>query len=244
MNSVLNITTTRCLFEMKSDKKHFEKLSSLSQKFFEIQLKLKPEVSVEIGAFEATFSKLMKAEFPDINSVAFEANPYNYKHWIEKTNFKELGVKYEPLAISDVNGHITFNFQDTIKGEKISPVKGNNSIMQRNHVVPTTYRKEQVQSSTLDNYLNENNLEGKTICAWIDVEGASQQVLMGAEKSLENFQSIFIEVEHREWWQGQWMADDVQSFLESKGFVLLDKDGLAWHQENYLFVRETLIEKL
>lgn len=191
--------------------------------FLEIQRKLKPALSIEVGAYDAQFSRYMVAVTPEI--YAFEANPLVYARYKDMPR-----VNYQNLAISDVSGFVDFEIQ-TDAGELAS----NNSIMNRNDNTPKRYVK--VPSRTL----NELFAGRKRIALWIDCEGASQQVLTGADKVLPNVDSIFIEVERQEFWKNQWLEDDVRSYLNDFGFVMISSRDQYVNQANQIYVRKEYI---
>jgi hypothetical protein len=107
-----------------------EKLVGL---FFDLQGLLKPEMSLEIGAFEAEFSKKMRSISPFIPVLAFEANPYKYKHFTNQYDYAANHISYLHNAISDLDGNLDFNIQEEIvsRGQKIDKVIGSNSILNR-----------------------------------------------------------------------------------------------------------------
>jgi FkbM family methyltransferase len=72
----------------------------------------------------------------------------------------------------------------------------------------------------------------------LDVEGHAYEVLEGFGDQLNNLKAIAVETEEIELWEGQKIHDQVQEFLESKGFKLVDKQR-AWDaQFDCLFIRE------
>jgi hypothetical protein len=76
---------------------------------------------------------------------------------------------------------------------------------------------------------------------WIDVEGATEQVLSSSNKTLKQADSIFIEVEDFKFWQDQWLAEDVIKFLVSQDFVPIARDYEYEKQNNYIFIKSKLM---
>ena len=187
--------------------------------FLEIQRRLKPAVSIEVGAYDAQFSRYMVSIAPEV--WAFEANPYVYAKNRDYTK-----VKYQHLAISNTSGTVDFEVQTDIT--QLAP---NNTILNRNDNSPKQYL--QVPSRTL----NELFAGKKDIALWIDCEGASEQVLTGANEILAHVDSIFIEVETREFWKNQWLEDDVRSYLTAFGFVLFSSHIQYVDQYNQIYIR-------
>jgi FkbM family methyltransferase len=193
----------------------------LSNKFIDLQKILKPSVYIEVGAFDAEFSKAIVSKDPNAKVWAFEASPYVHQKYfpIDKVN-------YINKAVSDKNGYIDFELQKDIDLATV-----NNSIMKRNE--DKEYEYVQVESITLDSLFFEYN----NICLWIDCEGANREVLLGASKILPNVSSIFIEVEEVNFWKDQWLDKDVIEYLTGFGFKLIDRDTQYPKQYNCIFIK-------
>jgi len=214
----------------------------LADLFLTIQKTLKPQVSYEIGAFEASFSVKLKNCLQDVDAYAFEANPFNYKHWTSRRNFSD--INYLHMAVSDSDGMLQFSLQDTVKetGEHVKKVRGNNSLMQRSDKT-MTYKCVDVMGKRLDTFAAENNLQGKRACAWIDVEGAQKMVLMGARQVLSNdVVSVLIEVEEHSFWEDQWLAPEVLEYLSNLDFVCVARDFEYRKQHNVLLIKRKYLE--
>jgi FkbM family methyltransferase len=150
--------------------------------FMSLCAKLKPTVTLEIGAFEASFSREMKKRLPDARVVAYEANPSTDEH--------------EQVSVPAVR--IDDEFPD--------------------------HEKER-------------------FVAWIDVKGAAEEVLKGAERVLSRTMALYIGVETRPILAGQWLDTDVAKFLLERGFVLIGRDMLEPHQFNLVFVHRSVVKR-
>jgi len=197
---------------MYSDKK-------MLNSFIDIQKIMMPDLSIEVGAYDADFSRSMVGIAKEI--WAFEASPYVYQ------KFKGIdGINYCNLAISDESGLIDFEIQ-----KDQHSLVSNNSIMKRNDHSKKDYI--QVESKTLNELF-----DGKTnIALWIDCEGANEKVLKGASEILLNTSSIFIEVETVKFWKDQWVESDVRQYLESFGFKLSMSQPQYTNQYNQIYVK-------
>jgi FkbM family methyltransferase len=215
-----------------------EKLSSF---FYAVQRILKPSVSVEVGANSAEFSKQIISTCEGIRRWAFEANPYVYttfSHDVSSHN-----VQYLNLAVSDDCKDINFNIRVSHNDELLQPTMGNNSIHKRNEE-NSQYLEVVVKSVSLDSFFVDKKVlkPEDRVCLWVDVEGASKEVLTGAIKLLGFVDSIMIEVEHREHWLDQWLFSDVNKFLNDNGFIALVRDTEYEEigQNNVVYVRKNL----
>lgn len=216
-------------------------ISILSKNYCELQKILKSDCFLEIGAFEADFSRNMKNIFPTSKVYAFEASPYCYE------NYKNLNssIEYLNLAISDKEGEIYFSLQDKNISDQseIEKVRGNNSILDRNDDT-IIYKKISVKSITFDSFIEKESLLNLLTSLWIDVEGANKNVLLGAQKYLKNTQSLLIEVEDFEYWKNQWLSKDVDKFLQDYGFIPIARDFEDNNQYNVVYVNQHLVKDI
>jgi len=195
----------------------------LSDKFVKMQESLLPDYAIEIGAHAAEFSLTISQKL-GIAATAFEAGKEIYDAYKESANTNL--VSYRNLAISDIDGEVSFLVHS-------NPLDGNNSIVPR--VGHDSVSANVVKSYRLDTYFKD--IKFNNICMWIDVEGATKEVLSGSTETLKKVSSVFIETEDRAYWKNQWLTIDVIEFLNQQGFVLLDSEIVYEAQQNLIFVR-------
>jgi FkbM family methyltransferase len=199
----------------------------LSEQFIELQKNLNPDFAIEIGAHEASFSQVI-SNLLNIESVAFEANPDVYNHF--KGSIANARVKYLNYAISDVSRVITFHTHT-------SELAGNNSI--KNRIGYNSIKEQEVRAYTLDDFVDEFDIEFSNLVLWIDCEGANREVLTGSVDTLKKCSSIFIETEDKLYWEDQWLTEDVINFLDSQGFSVQKSEDIYQAQKNIIFIRRT-----
>ena len=204
--------------------------------FFDLLQKIQPTCSFEIGAFSAEFSRRLKKIYPDIHAYAFEANPYNHKHFSQKYSFE--GINYINKAVSDQDGKLIFNIQKSINDVYIDPIRGNNSILERVSA-GIEYDKVEVDAISLTSFVRINNLCTQKMALWLDVEGAIEQVLKGCQSMFDNIDIIFVEVEDIKFWKDQWVQEDVYKFLIEHGYTLIAKDQEYLKQYNQIYIKKT-----
>jgi FkbM family methyltransferase len=200
----------------------------ITEKFVKLQEILKPTVSIEVGSYDADFSK--KMSFLSKKCFAFEASPFVYAKFKDSMG----GIDYINKAVSNVDGSIKFEIQSHLNPSEV----GNNSIKNRNEDL--NYAYIDVDSVSLDSFFSNLN---ENIVLWIDCEGASEEVLTGAESLLINVSSIFIETETKEFWKKCWFEQDVIDYLKGFGFELLYKSFAYENQNNCIFVKNNLISQ-
>lgn len=230
-------TRNKLDMRIKEDRDKSNKI--LVDYFLEIIDRTKPTCIIEIGAFSAEFSRKLREINKNLKIFAFEANTYNFDVFSNKYDFKERNINYINKAISDKNEVITFNIQKKINEKEVSPIRGNNSILERNQI-NTEYEEVYVESTSLSCFIEQNSLENEKISLWIDVEGANQQVLKGCEKVLNKINLIFIEVEEKEFWKEQWLESDVNEFMSKNNFTLIARDGEYEKQYNQIYINNSI----
>lgn len=235
------INTNKFMYSLKDTREGLDLNKSEDRKqsnillveyFFDLIQQIPIKCSFEIGAFSAEFSRKLKALYSDVNIFAFEANPYNYKHFTKTQDFN--GIQYLNKAVSDTNGTIEFKIQKTINGVEQNPVRGNNSLFEKT-AANIVYDTVTVESVRLSDFVANNNLQELPTVLWIDVEGASQLILEGSIGVLRQTQLIFIEVEEINFWKKQWLEPDVNKFLSNHGFKLIARDGEYNKQYNQIY---------
>ncbi len=201
----------------------------IREAFINLQVQIQPTHIVEVGAREASFSLQMRNMLKDSKIHAFEANPHVYEEFHDEIVLKN--ISYYNLGVSNHSGTGIFLLDDS--KEKID---GSHSLLGRSNKV-NSYSQLEIQLTTLDQVLCEEINDDAKVCLWIDAEGLGYQVLEGARKVLEHTQSIFIEVEHKKFWENQTLAPQIISLLESYDFHLVARDMEYFPvQENYIFI--------
>ena len=199
--------------------------TNIAYKFLDIQYILRPQTSLEVGAYDGWYSKKMRNINPTCEVIAFEGNP----NVIESFKESYHGIDLRNLAISDKTGEIDFFMG--------GGMDGSNGIKQHREWIGRKPIK--VPSSTLD-----IQAEGKNhIAIWMDVEGANKEVLVGAKNILKNVDSMLIEVETTDYWEDQWVKDDVVEYLDAYNLVPLAEEGQYDSCSNMIFIRKELINK-
>lgn len=198
------------------------------QYFLDLQKKLTPTMSIEVGAFDADFSvEIAKTNIP---TFAFEGFTEIYD------NFKDnlSNINYLNFAITDYDGTVDFH---------IDSMDSNWYLRQGYYGIKTgffrkSYKIVSVPCTSLNSYFKD--LSDEKITLWIDCEGANREVLEGASKILSMVDSIYIEVEHGYVWRDIWLRNDVIDYLEKLDFLLLKEFAANSNQTNCIFIKKHL----
>ncbi|MBL0749127.1 FkbM family methyltransferase [Nocardioides baculatus] len=203
--------------------------------FFALVDAARPDLFVEAGAFEAETSLHIARTHSDCSVIAFEANPDNHAHFARLREFDRNGVQYLNFALTDAPGPVTFHRQ-TVNG---STIVGHSSLLERsaNHDGP-------VQPVTVQGVrLDDHTPDAARVAMWVDVEGASGQVLRGAARRLAACDVLKIEVEEEPFWEGQSLATDVISQLGDSGLIPVARDIEQPSQYNIVFASTRLLRQ-
>jgi FkbM family methyltransferase len=239
MARLAELRSTAAHFNLADPTERHRSTQRLMDLYFDLLMEIRPSVTVEIGAFDASFSLEMKRRLPEVHAVAFEANPYNFAVCSAKA--LEAGVEYLHTAVADMDGTLTFNVIAGQGDQRFPQVKGNDSLLQRN-VANVDYEQVIVPATTANRFFGQPRFLDSRMSLWIDVEGAAGKVLQGATEVFGRTQSLLIEVEEIQFWTDQWLSRSVDAFLEQYGFVPVARDFEYEYQYNILYVRQQVLD--
>jgi hypothetical protein len=94
----------------------------------------------------------------------------------------------------------------------------------------------------MDTIIEGLRLQTIDVCK-IDVEGAALSVLKSFGDHIDKLQSLQIELEHKEFWKGQPLYDEVAEWLRSNGFVQISFQLLRGHQSDSFWLRNDRVRK-
>lgn len=223
-----NLVMQSALYNLPDQKERLKSNQELANLFANIVANSNIESFYEIGALYAEFSMFIKNTVKNV--FAFEASPRNYDLAKEKIE----GIEYLNLAVSNYDGDIDIYIGNT---ENI----GADSVLQRIDNNNIEYEIKKVGCTTLDTFIKNKNLEVSSNAIWIDVEGSSLDVLIGAKKTLANTKAIFIEMEQATFWKNQCLVKDVNKYLCNLGFVPIARDFEYENQFNVVYVKEDIL---
>ena len=236
-----NLLQMATFYDLEDSNERLRSSYDLMALFFDVSDIIKAPLFVEAGAFAADASREYRKRNADARIVAFEANPFSFKHWTEKIKYEKVGVEYLNLALSDSSEPVTFNIPNKLDGKNTSLVTGRSSILERTDE-KWEYEKLEIPAVTLDGFFKHNYQKN---IIWMDVEGAAQQVLKGGFNFLRNTKMILIEVEEIAFWKDQWLVEDVIRYFDKVGLRLIARDfeSPSRRQYNLLFCSQDIEEQ-
>lgn len=219
---------------------------ALVSAFFKIIDRLSVTTTLEVGAFQAEFSRKFMSEAPARHALAVEANPYNYNKF--KGSLTAAGVLYHHAAVLDREGPCELQLHVTDIDVENGYIRGNNSIL-KSDARPET-RAVSVPGTTLDalvtSYVTSKSIPDPAVrhpALWIDVEGALDLVIKGGEQTISNSLVIFAEVETERLWNKQATFPEIAAQLDKLGFFPWLRDcEYEPEQFNVLFANRELID--
>lgn len=210
--------------------------------FLDVCRHLSPQLSVEIGAHDAEFSRRINQENPAIKTYAFEANPNVFSKFAPGM---PPGVCYINKAVAADAASRRFHIPRLIpsaKGERRLSVGNAVGSLLRRSAEDVRYDEVSCACTTLDAVHQQSDWPASVL--WIDVEGAVGEVLMGGFRAVaRSVRAAMIEVETVPAWRGQWLAADVIHLMESLGFCPAVRDLEGPWQYNWIFIRRECLDE-
>lgn len=227
-----------CHYDLHDRADRMASADDLAHFFFQIVRVSQPELFIEAGAKDARTSIRARRYLENARIVAFEANPHNYARFRKNKELEQGKIDYLNYALAEKTGTLTFRIKKERDGEKLNPIAGDNSILTRVEQ-GVVYEEVTVPSTSLDDYFEGNT---KSCCLWVDVEGATKEVLLGARRLLDQASFMIVEVEDRPIWEGQWLRKDLSPYLFDRGLVPIARDFQSRYQYNIIYVKDWMID--
>jgi len=229
---MLMITAQR--YDLSDPASRHKSSLDLAELFKYLVIHTKPDRFLEVGSFDAAFSRLCKKNLSNCIFDAYEANPYNYENFRLQVNADS--VNYIHQAIGDYDGEVTFKVQKNIGDQPISKVIGNNSILSRNQD-DVVYEDVVVNINKIDTLYGSKLKKDDRLAMWVDVEGFAFHVFLGAASVLNQTDLILVEVEDYPFWEDQKLSSDIIKHLSNIGFLPVARDFEYNTQYNIVFMR-------
>lgn len=190
----------------------------------------------DIGSRDALQSVELSVAFPNTSIYAFEPNPDGLVECF-KNAAGNSQIKIIPMAVSNIDGEISFFAQDQSKSRDVNI--GVSSMLKLMDQTPCGWhwvQKEiRLQSITLNTFVKRGNPPPDLI--WIDVQGAELLAFQGASEILSNVQAIFTEAGKRAYYHGHGMFNEINDYLNKFGFKnIMEVPGHEW-ESDFLYIK-------
>jgi FkbM family methyltransferase len=184
---------------------------------------------------------LFRDILPHATVLAFEANPFNFRHMQEDQRLNERDIRIFPLAVSECKGTARFHITD-VDYSNPQENRGTSSLL-----TSETLKIKQVidvETCRLDEFLRTNFAAASRIGLWIDVEGAEFSVLKGIEGVREKVVALHVETAREPFRPGQKPYPEVAALLRQNGLVPIGTNMKAkdtWG--DVVFIAERLLRE-
>lgn len=208
-----------------------------------IYVKSEKYIIFDIGSRDCAQSIEFYKHFPNSHIYSFECNPNTLE--ICKKNIEPYSDRITLIegAICDYDGEITFypiNQKKTITSW-IDGNPGASSIFRSNgnYTIEKYVQDEiKVRCHRLDTIMDKYSIEHVDII-WMDLQGAELLALKGLGAHLKMVKYIYTEVSHKEMYSGQVMFPELNNFITSQNFSIINKLTLQGWQEDVIYKKNT-----
>lgn len=199
------------------------------------------KIIMDIGSWHLKQTIEMSLIFPNAQLHAFEPNPETYAICVNTRNALPESIKnrifIHQVALSDENKLVDFYILD--KSKTSSSNEGIASLNLLKHNMDGSFlgdkwiqKKISVQSNTLDDWCNLNNIEEVDLI-WMDVQGAELRVLQGGKNTIKNVKAILTEAGLIPYYENHCLKQDIDLFFKENNFYELSEAFLktSWSNE-------------
>lgn len=207
--------------------------SALRALHIELVKATSPTTFIEAGACDATVSMEVAAILPGCRCIALEADPETYVRHVNRVASSR--VEYVAKAACETDGPCL------LYAPRWKACQNSRSLKTRNgKYSPETTSHDhttiEVTGVRIDSLVEERNLPTERISLWIDCEGCGGEVVSGCEDILPKVQTIFLEHEDVDYWNGEMLSSQLFEMLLDKGFVPVARDFEYEYQYNVLWI--------
>lgn len=209
---------------------------------FKLLLKFfRPEVVCDVGSMDGSEALWFSRLLPEARIELFEANPVNFQAIVTRFGVVQRKINLVNKAAWRENGPLSFfleNVEDTRgTGEHLRGISSTRS--RSNPAESKGSVKVPVNAVRLDTHLDSLAPPPVTVALWIDVEGASFEVLEGVRNLGSRLLFLHLEVETLEFWKGQKLKPEVLALARSLGFEQLAR-GRTEEQHDVVLIHNAL----
>jgi FkbM family methyltransferase len=193
----------------------------------------------DIGSRDCIQSIEFYKEFPNSKIYAFECNPNTLD--ICKKNIEPYSDRITLIegAICNYDGNIIFypiNQEKTITTWKDGNPGASSIFKTNNKYTIETYIQDKMitKCHRLDSIMDKYDISCVDLI-WMDLQGAELLALKGLGKHIQNVKYIHTEVSYKEIYSGQVMFKELDDFIFSNNFSIMNKLTLQGWQEDAIY---------
>jgi FkbM family methyltransferase len=196
--------------------------------------RLRPDLVCDVGALDGLHARRFRSLAPDARVVAFEANPEHIRAMREDQRNRDARIEVYHKVVSNCDGSIAFYLEHS-RGHGSDGGRRGISSTRRRIAESAGATTVEVDALRLDTFVREVAPAVRRIALWIDAEGSGFEVLEGMAGIHERVSLVHVEVEAREFWEGQQLAPVVRRLMTQWSFVEVGRGRARW-QHDLVFV--------
>jgi FkbM family methyltransferase len=196
----------------------------------------------DIGSRDCVQSIEFYNAFPNSKIYAFECNPNTLD--ICKKNIEPYSDRITLIegAVCDYDGNITFypiNQNKTITTWKDGNPGASSIFKSNGEYTIETYVQDEITTPChrLDSIMDKYGISNVDII-WMDLQGAELLALKGLGNYLHNVKYIHTEVSYKEMYSGQVMFEELNNYILSNEFSLMNNLTLQGWQEDAIYKKK------
>ena len=212
-----------------------------------IQDKTKKYVIFDVGSRDCLQSIEFYDTFPNAKIYAFECNPNTLN--ICKKNIENYKDRIDLIegVVCDYDGHVTFypiNQEKTKTTWKNGNPRSSSIFKSNGKYTIETYVQDEIKANChrLDSVMKNYDIDNVDII-WMDLQGAELLALKGLGAHLDNVKYICTEVSYKEMYSGQVMYNELNNFILSNDFSILNNLSFEGWQENVIYKKNSDLSK-
>lgn len=197
-------------------------------------------VVCDVGSMDGAEALRFRKVLPKASVYAFEPNPMNFSRMDSNPALKVPGIRIEPMAVTNHDGHADFFLVDA-DYDQLDYRRGMSSLYRRSAAwAPVDVVS--VKATRLDTFLASRCGSDERVALWIDAEGKAHEAIEGIAGVAERVHLLHIEVETAPIiGSTQKLYAEVSALLRRWGFRELATDQpRSGSQFNALFIRSDL----
>lgn len=188
-------------------------------------------VIVDGGAHKGETTSIFLKDYPDSKIYSFEPNP-SLSQYLIKRYYNHSNVTVVDKALGAKSGKVTFK---TTKYSPSSSVLKPTPLNRKYHSTKMDIIQEvSVQQTRLDEFLLSLPYDGVIDILKLDLQGYELEALKGSLRLLDRVRLVLSEVEFVSLYENQCLFSDIDLFLRSHGFRLINLYELWTHPDGQL----------
>ena len=194
---------------------------------------------LDVGANIGQFAKQLFLNGYKGTIISFEPQSQAFKILQKRTN-KSTWFAVNSALGESASTAIINNAANSVSSSILPILEQHTQVSKESEYI----NSEEIQISTVDDYLQQNNIKAENVFLKIDTQGYENKVLNGAIISLQKIKVLQLEMSLVPLYKGELLFDEMKQKIESYGFSLSAvESGLADESTGKLLQMDALFIK-